>query len=88
MGNTRQGLAFALICLIVIVFSVAGIVAAFVTHIELNIDGILLVAIGLVMGGLFTLMLFQIAREHGWLPTRRKKETPAAGEKAGPKSTP
>ncbi len=67
----------ALMCVIVILFSIAGIVANFVTRIELNIDGILLLLVCLVMGGLFFLMLLVLAREEGWLPTRKKQELPA-----------
>src|SRR2546425_10485260 len=51
---------------------------SFTTRIELNIDGILMVCVGLLIGGLFSLMLFVIAREQGWLPTRRKQSESAA----------
>jgi hypothetical protein len=78
MGNTRQGLTLALISLVVLAFSVAGIVAAFVARIALDIDGILLIGTCLLMGGLFTLMLFLTVREQGWLPSRTKQESPTA----------
>ncbi len=77
MGSTRQGLTLALISLVVMAFSVAGVVAAFVARIALDIDGILLIGTCLLMGGLFALMLLLIAREQGWLPTRAK-DVPAA----------
>jgi hypothetical protein len=82
MASLRQGMTLALICVIVIAFSLAGIAAAFVTGIELNIDGILLIGIGLMMAGIFGLMLLLMARELGWIPARAKKvETSAAAEK-------
>lgn len=77
MGSTRQGLTLAMISLVVIAFSVAGVVAAFVARIALDIDGILLIGTCLLMGGLFALMLLLIAREQGWLPARGK-DAPAA----------
>lgn len=89
MGSLRQGMTLALICVVVLVFSVAAIVAAFATGIELNIDGILLIAIGLMMAGIFGLMLLLMAREQGWIPARAKKEaSPAAAAKAAPGSPP
>jgi hypothetical protein len=70
-------LGLAVICLIIIVLSLAGAIADFVTHIALNIDGLLLLATCLMMGGLFSLMLFLIARDHGWIPRRHKDLTSA-----------
>lgn len=72
-------LGLAVICLIVILLSFLGVIADFVTHITLNIDGLLLLATCLMMGGLFSLMLFLIARDQGWIP-RRTKSAPAAVE--------
>jgi cytochrome c biogenesis protein CcdA len=63
MDSARQAITLALICLVVLVFSVAGIAAAFVTHIELNIDGILLILIGLLMAAIFGFMLLMMVRE-------------------------
>jgi hypothetical protein len=77
MKSSLTSVTLALICVVVILFSIAGIVANFVTRIELNIDGILLLLVCLVMGGLFSLMLFVLAREEGWLPGRKK---PAASD--------
>ncbi len=62
--------------------SVAGVVADFVTHLGLNIDGLLLLAVCLMMGGIFTLMLLMMAKAEGWLdwlPFLRKKASAEAG---------
>jgi hypothetical protein len=80
MKSSLTSLTLALICVVVILFSIAGIVANFVTRIELNIDGILLLLVCLVMGGLFSLMLFVLAREEGWLPRRKKAAAPDEGK--------
>lgn len=73
-------LGLVLICVIVIVLSFAGVIADFVTHITLNIDGLLLLATCLMMGGLFSLMLFLIARDQGWIPRRHGESTSVPAE--------
>lgn len=70
-------LALAAICLVIIALSVAGVVFNFTSHLGLDMDGILLLLTCLTMGGLFALMLLLIAKEQGWLPSR-KKESPSA----------
>lgn len=83
MASVQGKIALALICLIVIVLSVAGAVADFVTRIELNIDGILLLLVCLTMGGLFSWMLYQVAKEQGWLPRRGKNDGPDSSPTTG-----
>ncbi len=70
-------LGLAAICLVIIALSFAGAIAGFAAHIALDIDGILLLLTCLMMGGLFLLMLFIIAREQGWIPRRHKDGKPA-----------
>lgn len=80
MKASHAILGLAAVCLIIILLSFIGVIADFATHIALNIDGLLLLATCLMMGGLFTLMLFLIAQDQGWIPPRRKKEAnPAPG---------
>src|SRR3989442_8537477 len=78
MKILRENLGLALICLSLIAAAVWGIVEAFTTRIELNIDGILMVCVGVLIGGLFSLMLYVIAREQGWLPVGHKQSERAA----------
>ena len=79
-------LGLALICVIVIVLSVAGAVFDFTSHLGLDMDGILLLLTCLTMGGLFALMLLLIAKEQGWLPARHKQAptTPPAASATPP----
>ena len=91
MKGTQEAIWLALICLVTLAASVWGIVAAFTTRIELNIDGIMLVGVCLLMAGIFSLMLLLLAREQGWLPARRKmevKQEVAAPAEKGSQSTP
>ena len=78
MRRSREGLVLAAMCLLVIALSVWGLYAAFATRIELNVDGIFLILVGLLMGGLFALMLYLMAREQGWIPARKREQAPAA----------
>jgi hypothetical protein len=66
------------VCLFVILLSVAGLASDFITHLLGNIDGLLLFAICLMMAGLFALMLFVMAKEEGWLPSRHGNPDEAA----------
>ena len=80
MPNRREDLGLLAICVIFVVLSLAGLAAAFLTRLITNIDGLLLILISLMMGGLFSLLLLGIANEMGLLPSRKKKQdAPAAG---------
>jgi hypothetical protein len=88
VNASRTSLGLAAICVAVILLSIAGIAAGFVTRIELNIDGILLLLVCLTMGGLFSLMLFLLAKQEGWLPARRKKGTDGQQTTTGSQASP
>jgi len=75
----------ALICVVIIAVSVAGAVFDFTSHLGLDMDGILLLLTCLMMGGLFALMLLLIAREQGWLPSRKKEPTGSPANPAAAK---
>ena len=59
-----------MVCVIVIVLSVAGLASDFVTRLVSSVDGLLLLMICLMMAGIFSLMVFVLAKEAGWLPSR------------------
>ncbi len=81
MSSQRGVLSLIGICLFVILLSVAGLASDFLTHLLSNIDGLLLFAVCALMGGLFSLMLFLMAREEGWLPGAHKKAAANPGPK-------
>ncbi len=80
MNLQRDILGLALICLTIVLLSLAGLAWAFATGLALTIDGLLLILICLMMGSTFSLMLLWLAKDAGWLarqPSRAKN--PAAG---------
>ena len=79
-------LGLVAICLVIVVLSVSGLASDAFTRLGLDLDGLLLIMVSLLMGGLFLLMLFMIAKDQGWLPAGAKKESAAAapGAKAAP----
>lgn len=71
----KQGvLGLVAICLLVVVLSGIGLASDFLTRLGLDLDGLLLILCSLLMGLLFLIMLFVIAKEQGWIPERHKKE--------------
>jgi hypothetical protein len=83
MPNEKEGLGMLAMCTIIVALSVAGVVAAFVTRLVDSVDGLLLLMISLMMGGVFALMLLLTAKEEGWLPSRAKKKDSSAKAGAG-----
>ena len=86
MKKEHGVLGLVAICLVVVVLSISGLASDFLTRLGLDLDGLLLIMVSLLMAALFLIMLFVIAKEQGWLPTRAKKEPAAAasGAKAAP----
>ncbi|SRR5579883_1989935 len=74
------------ICLVIVVLSIGGLASDVVTRLGLDLDGLLLILVSLLMAGLFSLMLFLIVKDQGWIPTRKKAE--AAASKATAKPAP
>ena len=83
MPNQREDISLLAVVAIFLVLAVAGLAAAFATRLITNIDGLLLIMICLMMGGLFSLMLLSILKDAGWLPSGKKKPDAAASAKPG-----
>ena len=82
MNIDRTALSLAVICLLIVLFSAGGIVWGLLAGLGLSMDGILLILVCLMMGGIFSLLLLNIAKTQGWLPSRRRgsaSPTEAAG---------
>jgi len=63
----RNGIMELIVCLVLIGLSVVGVVSAFVTRLQGDIDGLLLILVCVLMGSLFSVMLFDLVKEEGWL---------------------
>ena len=72
MSNLRAVLSLLAACAAVVLVSILGLASDFLTHLLTNIDGLLLLMICVLMGGLFALMLFVLAKESGLLPSGTK----------------
>ena len=85
----KQGVLGLLgICLLMVVLSAAGLASDFLTRLGLDLDGLLLILCSLLLGLLFLIMLFVIAKGQGWIPERPKKEpAPAAAPPKPPAAT-
>jgi len=53
--------------MVMLVLSLAGVASDFLTGIALNIDGLLLLAVSLLVALIFLAMLFFLAKTEGWL---------------------
>ena len=73
--SAREDLGLAAICLVVILLSVGGVVADFVTGLLPGLDGLLLLLICLMMIAIFSPPLIAIGKELGLLPSGGKKAT-------------
>jgi hypothetical protein len=66
------------VCALVVLLSLFGFVSAFLTHLDLSLDGLLLILISLMMAAIFALTLLSMLKEAGLLPAPRKAEAPQA----------
>jgi hypothetical protein len=85
MSNTKVGIRLVGICAFIIVLAIAGLASDLITRLLVSgIDGLLLLMVCLLMGGLFSLMLLVLAWESGLLGSRSRTTTedakPAAGK--------
>lgn len=82
MSAPRAVLSLMVICAVIVLLSVLGLVwavGAGLLYPQIQLDGLLLIMVCLMMGGIFSLMLLRMAQEYGWLPRRRSAvEAPAA----------
>ncbi len=91
MSVSRGILGLAALCAVIALLSLLGVVWAFVSGLlypHILLDGLLLVLICLMMGGIFAGMLFVIAKDYGLfghLPFLRQRSAAAL---ADPKDSP
>jgi hypothetical protein len=67
MSTQNRILGTVIVCVTLIALSIVGLASDFVTRLLSSIDGLLLLMICLMMAGIFSLMLFILVKEAGWL---------------------
>lgn len=86
MSYGRDGMMHAGICVVMILFSLGGLVYGFRSGMILapdapfSLDGILLALVCLTLGGLFSVMLAIHAVKEGWVKLPGKKASAPAAE--------
>jgi hypothetical protein len=78
--SQREDLSLVAICLVVILLSIAGLVADVLTGLLGTLDGLLLLLVCLLMIAIFSPPLIALAKQEGWLPSRGKKAAKDPGE--------
>jgi hypothetical protein len=81
MSTQNRILGSVLVCVTVIVLSVAGLASDFMSRLLSSVDGLLLLMICLLMAGLFSVMLLVLAKEAGLLG----KKHPASSSPGTPR---
>lgn len=82
MSDQDHPLELLIMCAVIVVFSIFGVVGGISSKLFGSLDGLLLIAICLVMLLVFSILLFVLARENGWLGGSKKDQaTPATAKK-------
>ena len=86
MSTQNRILGTVIVCVTLIALSIVGLASDFVTRLLSSIDGLLLLMICLMMAGIFSLMLFILVKEAGWLGKPQaviaSSNTPRPGDQA------
>ena len=81
MNGKENEAELAIISVVVIILSIAGIIAGFSRDLFGGIDGLLMLGIALMMLLIFTLLLLVQAKQQGWIGKRPKEENSPASSK-------
>jgi hypothetical protein len=82
MNGKENPLELVVMCAVMIVLSILGIAGGFTKDLFGNLDGILLLAICLMMLVVSALLLFGVARDEGWIGKKNHKDGPAGASPA------
>lgn len=81
MNGKENEAELAIISVVVIILSIAGIIAGFSRDLFGGIDGLLMLGIALMMLVIFTLLLLVQAKQQGWIGKHHKEENSPASPK-------
>jgi uncharacterized membrane protein len=77
MNGHENEAELAVMSVVMIVLSILGIIAGFSRDLFGGVDGLLLLAISLLIILVFSVLLFVQAKQQGWIGKRHKEESPA-----------
>jgi hypothetical protein len=84
MNGKENPIELLVISVVMIVLGVAGVIAGFSRGLMGSMDGLLILAVALMMALIFAGLLFVLAKQQGWLGGRSKavgaEASPAAGK--------
>jgi hypothetical protein len=67
MNGQQKPLVLLIFCAVLVGLSLLGLAGAFLTRLLGNIDGLLLLSICLMTALIFAFLLYDVAKEQGWL---------------------
>jgi hypothetical protein len=70
MNGQQKPPVLLVMCAVIIVLSILGVVGGLSTRLIGSLDGLLMLAVCLMMALIFILLLFVLAKEQGWLGKR------------------
>jgi hypothetical protein len=82
VNGEQRPLVLLIICAVLLVLSIWGVVGGLSARLFGDIDGLLMLAVSLMIAVIFALMLFMLGKEQGWFDRRGKSggSGPPAGE--------
>ena len=84
MKGQQNSAELLVMCVVLVVLSVLGVAGGLGTRLIGSLDGLLMLAVCLMMALIFVLLLFVLAKEQGWIgkhgPDSSATPPPAAGK--------
>ncbi len=72
MNEQEKPVELLVMCAVIVVLSVLGVLGGLSTRLIGSLDGLLMLAVCLMMALIFSLLLLVLAKEQGWLGKRRQ----------------
>jgi hypothetical protein len=77
MNEQEKPVELLVMCAVIVVLSFLGVIGGLSTRLIGSLDGLLMLAVCLMMALIFSLLLLVLAKEQGWLGKRRQDGDPA-----------
>jgi hypothetical protein len=78
MNEQEKPIELLIMCAVIVVLSILGVVGGLSTRLVGSLDGLLMLAVCLMMALIFSLLLIVLAKEQGWLGKQRQDGGPTA----------